>query len=374
MQRDTKNVHWVVRMNRRNRTWCGLLLFGTMVSHLVTKETGALTWVLLVAQYFAYPQLVYLYARRASRPMRAEMNNLLLDGFCFGVWAAVLGFPIWITFIFLVTVTVNMTVFRGKPGFVQAIAAMTAGALVAIVAGGFHFSPETGWPATILSILTISIYVLVVADSAYHRAVSLHEAREQIRANEQALMHKLEQISALEAQLREQANRDPLTGLFNRRFFDATLEREIARCKRDGHSLSVVMIDVDHFKKINDTYGHQAGDEVLRLLGSILGEGVRASDVVCRFGGEEFLVLLPSMGTQAAQERAEQWRIAFSTTSVLLSRDKIGATFSAGIATYPDNCPQPEALVECADASLYCAKKEGRNRIVVSGDNVAVPT
>lgn len=368
MQREKRPDHWVVRMNRKNRAWCSLLLFCTIGAHLFGAGVGASGWTLLIAQYLVYPQLLYWRARRASRPMRAEMNNLLLDGFCFGIWAAALGFPTWITFIFLVTVTVNMTVFRGKLGFAQAVAAMVAGAVVEILATGFHFSPETGWPATILSIFTISVYVLVVADSAYHRAVSLHEAREQIRANEQTLRFKLEEISGLQAQLREQAIRDPLTGLYNRRFFDAALEREIARCKRQGHSLSIVMIDIDHFKQINDTYGHQAGDEVLRLLGAILNNSVRASDTACRFGGEEFLVLLPAAGPKVAYERAEQWRSAFSSMSTLQNDGRTPATLSAGIATYPDNCEKPEDLVGYADASLYRAKENGRNRLVISGE------
>ncbi|OQY67359.1 MAG: hypothetical protein B6D47_10835, partial [Rhodocyclaceae bacterium UTPRO2] len=107
------------------------------------------------------------------------------------------------------------------------------------------------------------------------------------------LQAQLDEIHRLQADLREQAVRDGLTNLFNRRYLDETLERELARAKREGYPLSLVMIDIDHFKKLNDTYGHQAGDKVLRELAALLWGDVRAEDVPCRYGGEEFVVLLP---------------------------------------------------------------------------------
>lgn len=355
-------------MNRRNRTAGSLMFLASVSAHLGWTTLDAVTWALLLAQFVAYPQLIYAIARRARNQMAAEMNNLLADAFFFGVWAAAIGFPTWITFIFLVTATVNRTAFLGRRGFIEAIGAMSGGAVLAVAVGGFRFEPETGWPATLISIFTIMIYVLMVAESAYHRARRLHEAREEIRANEQALVRKVEEISALEAQLREQANRDPLTGLYNRRFFGSTLELEAARCQRDRNSLSLVMIDIDHFKSINDTWGHPIGDEVLRLLGSVLRDGVRTSDVACRFGGEEFLVLLPATDAAVAQARAEHWLRTFSAMFVMQGEKRIAATFSAGIATYPGPCGTPDDLIALADAALYRAKNAGRNRIVVDGD------
>ena len=108
--------------------------------------------------------------------------------------------------------------------------------------------------------------------------------------------------------LTQQVNCDPLTGHYNRRYLTVTMGRELARCMREGQPLNVLMIDIDHFKVVNDTYGHQAGDEVLKQLGAILVQEVRGSDLACRYGGEEFLVLFPNMPLSAAGVRAEQYR------------------------------------------------------------------
>lgn len=355
-------------MNRRNRSLCALLLLATVGAHLVSKGAGPVAWILAGLQFLLYPQLLYLIASRASQPRAAEIRNLLLDGFCFGIWAAALGFPIWITFIFLVTVTVNLTVFLGRRGFWRAAAAMVAGALPTWFALAPGFSPETGWPATLLSILTVSVYVMIVAENAYARARSLQEARAQLRERELALKQQLEEINGLQSQLREQAYRDPLTGLYNRRYFDPSLLRELARCAREGQPLSLVMIDLDHFKQINDGYGHQAGDEVLRVLSRLLQQQVRASDIACRFGGEEFLVLLPSATPQVAGERVDEWRRAFAACAVKSGEREVHATLSAGVAGFPVHALTPEELLRRADAALYRAKTSGRNRVIVAAD------
>jgi diguanylate cyclase len=151
---------------------------------------------------------------------------------------------------------------------------------------------------------------------AFTRIQRLRMTREALQVRERELMdvndalHKnLREIDELQEQLREQANRDPLTGLYNRRYLDSTLERELARCKRDGNSLALILIDIDHFKQVNDTYGHQAGDEILLRLAALLAGMARAGDVACRYGGEEFLLLMPTMPMISARERAEALRL-----------------------------------------------------------------
>src|SRR5690606_28138253 len=135
--------------------------------------------------------------------------------------------------------------------------------------------------------------------------------RDRLRDNEQALQRQLAEIQALQFQLKQQAERDPLTGLFNRRYLTATMDRELARVRREGRPLSLMLIDVDHFKSVNDVLGHQAGDECLIRLATLLRINTRESDVVCRWGGDEFLVLLPTLPCEAALERAEAYRRAF---------------------------------------------------------------
>jgi diguanylate cyclase (GGDEF)-like protein/PAS domain S-box-containing protein len=174
---------------------------------------------------------------------------------------------------------------------------------------------------------------------------------------------QLAEITALQHRLQEQAVRDPLTGLNNRRYLDETLPRELSRAKREGYPLALIMLDVDHFKKINDTYGHQAGDEVLEYLSSILINNARESDIVCRYGGEEFLVVLPRMSLDNAFQRVEEWRLIFSEKPVKNGELLINVTFSGGISVFPEHAADADTLIALADDALYISKNKGRNCI-----------
>ncbi|TXH86985.1 MAG: diguanylate cyclase [Rhodoferax sp.] len=177
------------------------------------------------------------------------------------------------------------------------------------------------------------------------------------------LSRQLEEIQELQSRLQEQAIRDALTGLYNRRYLDETLPRELSRAKRDGYPLALIMVDIDHFKQVNDTYGHSAGDEVIRSLGAILREGAREADIACRYGGEEFVIALPRMNLSAALERAERWRAQVQAIEVQHGDFKIHFSISAGVAGYPDHASDHESLVQDADLALYKSKNEGRNRV-----------
>ena len=177
------------------------------------------------------------------------------------------------------------------------------------------------------------------------------------------LKQRLDDIHELQAQLREQAMRDPLTGMYNRRFLDDALPGEIARAIREQTPLSLMMMDIDHFKRVNDTHGHQAGDEVLRMLADILRNEARRTDVVCRYGGEEFVLLLPKMNLESARMRAERWRRMFAEMDVPVESGKLRCTLSVGIAVFPDHGNSAEDLLRNGDRALYLAKALGRNRV-----------
>lgn len=167
--------------------------------------------------------------------------------------------------------------------------------------------------------------------------------------------------------LREQSIRDPLTGLFNRRYMEETLNREVSRVTRQLHPLGIIMIDIDHFKDFNDTHGHTAGDALLKDLGQFLKTHIRAEDIACRYGGEEFILIMPDASAEAAQQRAEylQKEIKnFHTPGADLSHQ--GITLSIGIAIYPEHGRTLEAVLRAADTALYRAKREGRNRIEIA--------
>jgi diguanylate cyclase (GGDEF)-like protein len=169
--------------------------------------------------------------------------------------------------------------------------------------------------------------------------------------------------------LREQSIRDPLTGLFNRRYLEETLEREIRRAVRSECVLGILMLDLDHFKKFNDTFGHEAGDTVLRETAAFLTRCVRAEDIVCRFGGEEFVIILPIADIHATQARAERIRSKLRELTILHQGKTVGqVSVSVGVAELPQHGTTPKTLLEAADAAMYAAKRAGRDRVVVADD------
>ncbi|MBI5585143.1 MAG: diguanylate cyclase [Deltaproteobacteria bacterium] len=178
----------------------------------------------------------------------------------------------------------------------------------------------------------------------------------------------------LREKLRQQAIRDPLTGLFNKRYLQETLEREVERARRNEQSLGVLMLDLDHFKRFNDTHGHEAGDELLRSFGRLLKKIIRVEDIACRYGGEEFTLILPECPLPSLVTRAEEIRLAVEALQIQRSGAVLGpVTISIGAAVFPDQGGQGEALLQLADAALYQAKKSGRNRVVVAGESAKEP-
>jgi len=171
----------------------------------------------------------------------------------------------------------------------------------------------------------------------------------------------------LRENLRQQAIRDGLTGLFNRRYLEETLEREIRRARRKEASLGIIMMDLDHFKRFNDTYGHEAGDNLLRALGQFLRAQVRQEDVACRYGGEEFVLIMPEASLQVVQARAEEIREKLPQLQVV-NRGQLleSLTVSLGVGIFPEHGVTGEDVLRAADDAMYRAKAAGRNQVVVA--------
>jgi len=167
--------------------------------------------------------------------------------------------------------------------------------------------------------------------------------------------------------LRDRSIRDALTGLYNRRYLEETLDREFGRAERSNQAVSIMVIDIDHFKRFNDQRGHEAGDAVLAHIGRLLAEFFRTSDIPCRYGGEEFVVVLPDAAISNAVHRAETLRDVVSAQTVEHRGTLLGpVTLSIGVASFPTNGSQPDEVLRSADAALYLAKKQGRNRVSVA--------
>jgi diguanylate cyclase (GGDEF)-like protein/PAS domain S-box-containing protein len=188
---------------------------------------------------------------------------------------------------------------------------------------------------------------------------------DELRQATRKLQEQLEAIQLLQAELREQAIRDPLTGLYNRRYLNETLERELARAARENYPVSFIMSDIDHFKLINDTFGHLVGDIVLQNLATELTSHARVGDIICRYGGEEFLVILPGVSANVAYQIAERSRKSFQESRALHGGFEIRATLSSGTATFPENGTKSMDLIANADQAMYQAKSDGRNRVVI---------
>jgi diguanylate cyclase (GGDEF)-like protein len=182
------------------------------------------------------------------------------------------------------------------------------------------------------------------------------------------------QNAVLHKKLEELAALDELTHLLNRRFGVRRLREEFSRSTRHGVPLSVIMLDIDRFKAVNDTYGHDAGDAVLRSVASILEANVRSGDIACRYGGEEFLIVAPGMGLNDARKVTDRLRRTVETRAIEWRDQVLHVTVSAGVATWPVTRPSvPEELVTAADNALYHAKESGRDRVSVHDGERVIP-
>lgn len=184
------------------------------------------------------------------------------------------------------------------------------------------------------------------------------------QANHELQIH-VKKVEQLSQELQEQAFRDPLTGLYNRRYLKESLQREFNRADRELFPISILIMDIDRFKNINDTYGHQVGDKFLIIIADLLKKNSRGSDITCRYGGEEFVLVLPETETQAAYTRAEQFRVEISKVHIPHEMKELSVTVSMGIAAYPEHSTIAEDLIVKADLALYQSKNNGRNRVTV---------
>ena len=191
------------------------------------------------------------------------------------------------------------------------------------------------------------------------------EVEKDLRRAMDRLQTQLIEIGILQSQLREQAIRDVLTNLFNRRYLEETLERELARATREAYPLCVIMMDLDYFKEVNDTYGHEVGDVVLKTLAETVTKQSRHGDFVCRYGGEEFVLVMPNINIEIAKGRADELHQIINSLNIRYGVFNLTMTISMGVAMYPAHGKTKEELMRAADQAMYAAKNTGRNRVVI---------
>jgi diguanylate cyclase (GGDEF)-like protein len=242
------------------------------------------------------------------------------------------------------------------------VTAAVGGVQVAVlIACAATLAPEDpiNWPSLCIMVLMVSALSIV--------------ANLMIQSDMAQILRQNRRLEEGEALLREQSVRDHVSGLFNRRYLEETLERELRRADRDGSSVGVIMLDLDHFKELNDTYGHAAGDLVLGEVGALMRANLRYADIACRYGGDELTLILPKAPREAVTERAEFLRNAVAQLRLTSGGAQLPAvTLSAGVCVFPEDGRSWADLVAAGDAALYRAKREGRDRVCDAAANAVL--
>src|SRR5262245_10211316 len=283
-----------------------------------------------------------LIAARSRDPYRAELRNLVADSGAGGVWVALMGFNALPSALLVAMLSMDKISAGGFKFFARTAAVQVACCAAAVLAFGFDFRPTT----TMLNVLA-SLPLLI----AYPLAIGVATYRLARRFRQQNRM-----LAAL-------SRTDGLSGLLNRLAWEQIAYTEMARCRRSHQASSLLMLDIDHFKSINDQHGHPAGDEVIRAVAAILGRTVRASDVPGRYGGEEFAVVLPDTDEHGAAIIAERIRRRIELAT--MGREVVlQCTVSIGVAQADPEREDAGDWIARADRALYEAKRLGRNRVV----------
>ncbi len=369
---DKKGL-WLLRMHYRMRVASFAVLFAATCVHSYGKNYGTGAWAYLITLLLFYPQALYWLALRARDRIATAMRSLLLDSLLLGAFCATVRFGDWLTFSVVLAALINNTANRGWRSTWETLVALLVGAACGFVLGGYRFEPFTAWDTMAFCVVGLTAYVLEVSFIAFYRNAQLRIAREQLKLRERALVDandrlqlSLQEIEVLRKDLSEQASRDPLTNLYNRRYLAVALPREMLRCQREAKPVAVIIMDLDHFKKFNDQYGHAAGDACLQAVsGAIQACAKRASDLAARYGGEEFLLLLPDTDEDEALRMAEGLRRAVQALQIAHAQSSFGhVTLSLGVAvSRPTVATDAEQLLRSADLALYAAKEAGRNTV-----------
>ena len=326
----------------------GLLLsLGCILPVQITQQVSPLLWLLLLANALLWSPVAYYWAVRSKNPYRAELRNLLLDCASAGFWAASMAFNVLPSVVVLAMTSMNTLGAGGLRLWRRGLLAQAIGILVSVVLLRHGFAPQTsGW----------QVYACLPMIVLYPGALGL-------------ISYRLAQKLSRRKQELEQLNKqDGMTGLHNRTHWDQLLQREFARCKRSGAGASLVMIDLDNFKQVNDRFGHQAGDEMLRQFSALLARTIRTSDLAGRFGGDEFGILLPDTSPAQALElvRRLQQRLQAMQTGGPGDREGVRVGISCGIAGFDRAYDDVAHWLQAADFALYRAKAQGRGRAEVA--------
>lgn len=304
-------------------------------------------WLALAINGVVWPHLAYLHGVRNVAPFRAEHRNLLVDSVCGGFWLVGIGFNLLPSTLMLTMLTMNNVSIGGARLVIKGVMAMLAGALVAWPLFGIHLTLASNLYLIVSSIPFMVTYPIFVGVVSYRLAQELSRQK-----------RKFELLS----------QRDPLSGLASRGYWEVRLNQEYCRWRRHARPVSLLLADIDHFKRINDLHGHLFGDMVIRSISELLSSQAREEDIVGRYGGEEFALILPETtvaGAVALAKRIQQSMQAVAVTG----GPELNLTISIGVAAVSEDVVDTLDWINRADRALYRAKRDGRNRICIFGED-----
>ena len=333
-----------VRRIHRLRTLGWALGFFCLAAALRAEGAPSGWWIVLLANCFAWPHVAWFLATHHAEPRRAESWNLMADSTLGGMWIAVMQFNLLPSVLVAAMLSLDKVSVGGPSFLLRTTALLLAGCGLTSAALGFPVDLTTTMPVIVASMPLLLVYPVAVSSVAYELAKKL--ARQNRR-------------------LDELGRTDGLTGLANRRQCFALAERELARHYRTGRPAALLILDVDHFKDINDRYGHPIGDEVLCSVADVLRRCCREADTPTRYGGDEFLLMLPETDLRGAEEAARRIRAQLETLTIDAAPD-LRCTVSLGAAEAGRDITNVDVWVQQADAALYRAKAAGRDRFVAA--------
>lgn len=329
----------------------GLGLGGIAVGAVFLEQDHALIyWLILLINGFVWPHLAYVIGCRSATPFHAERRHLLLDSGSGGFWAVAIGFNPLVSTLILMMLWMNNIAAGGLRLFLKGLCTTGVGLSAGLVVFGWQPHLTTSNLAVYASLPMLVAYPVAIGFITYNLAIQLHQQKE-----------LLKQLSRT----------DGLTGLYNRYYWEARTTESIAVARRNHQPMALILLDIDHFKSINDTYGHVAGDQVLKQVAQLLRLNLREGEVLGRYGGEEFALLLPNTSQDAAYATAERLRLLVEQGLYEIDERLTGlrCTMSLGVAVFREGHGYSEWF-RAADAALYQAKHIGRNATVVFDDSL----
>ena len=321
----------------------GLGLGALMIGVVLYRERAGLPLECVLALYgFAWPHLAHLLARRSAHPMRAERRSLMLDSMLGGFWIALMHFNLLPCVVLATMLAMNNIGAGGRRLLLRGLLVEAVACMATTLVVGFHPQPVTD-PGELLASLPITMfYPLAVAAMANMLNRRVHQQN-----------RLLARISSI----------DGLSELLNRSHWEEAVEDVLQNRRTDGCAASLLMIDIDHFKQINDYYGHVVGDDVIGRVGAIIRRSMREGDIAGRYGGDEFGVVLNGVNATVAAQIAERIRTSVHAASFEQAED-LRCTLSIGVAQADGRVDNAREWIRQADAALYEAKTRGRNRLV----------